>query len=131
MENATKALLIAAAILVAIIIISIGIAVVNKGQEAVSDADLSAAQADAFNAKFKVYEGTNVSTTDVRALLSTVFAHNQSERNGNFVTVTGVTALAMSENSTSIPQVTGNSRYTVALGYSNGIVNQITLTQQP
>ena len=44
MENATKALLIAAAILVAIIIISLGLAVVRQGQEAISSADMSEAE---------------------------------------------------------------------------------------
>ena len=42
MENATKALLIAAAVLIAILIISLGIVVYNKASEAVTGAgDLS------------------------------------------------------------------------------------------
>ena len=52
MENATKALLIAAAVLIAIILISLGLAVVRQGQEAVQDADLSEAEATQFNSKF-------------------------------------------------------------------------------
>jgi len=50
MENATKALLIAAAVLVAIIIISITLVIVNQGQEAVKGTDLSEMEASKFNA---------------------------------------------------------------------------------
>ena len=51
MENATKALLIAAAVLVAIIIISLGVAIVSsaKGQVDQASTALSGAEIDAFN----------------------------------------------------------------------------------
>lgn len=130
MENATKALLIAAAILVAIIIISLGLAVVRQGQEAVSGADLSEAEMEAFNAKFKPYEGTNVSTADVNALLSAVFSHNQTTTDGNYVTVkSSDSVIILNSSATSIGDAkkTGSSRYTVTLNYKNGIVESITV----
>lgn len=125
MENATKALLIAAAILVAIIIIGIVMGVVTKGQEQVQDVDLSGHELTAFNAKFKNFEGTNRPASDVRALLSTVMTHNQSEKNGNTVTVGG--NITMSADATSIPTVDGASRYTVTLTYTSGRVTAITI----
>ena len=130
MENATKALLIAAAILVAIIIISIGIAVVNKGQEAVSDADLSEAQMEAFNAKFKAYEGSNVSTADVNALCSKVISHNQNAANTGepTVTVTGE-VITITETTNSFTKLNGNTRYTVTCTYANGLVTSIEVAQ--
>ena len=79
MENATKALLIAAAVLVAIIIISITLVIVKQGRETVSGADLSEIEAAEFNAPFLSYEGTNLSTAQVNALLNTVFQHNKQE----------------------------------------------------
>ena len=79
MENATKALLIAAAVLVAIIIISLTLAIVRQGTESINNADLSEAEQAQFNQKFTVYEGSNVSVSEVNALLSTVLNHNQNE----------------------------------------------------
>ena len=130
MENATKALLIAAAILVAVIIISIGLAVVRQGQEAVQRADLSEAEMEAFNAKFKPYEGTNISTSDVNALLSAVLTHNQATTDGNYVTVKeSESVIILQAGDSSIGnRKTGSGRYKVTLNYSKGIVNSITVT---
>lgn len=80
MENATKALLIAAAVLVAILIISLGLVVYNMAAEAVNNsANLSEYEIQAFNDKFKKYEGTNVSGTTVNAMINTVFNHNLAQ----------------------------------------------------
>ena len=72
MENATKALLIAAAVLVAILIISLGLAVYNKASNATDSADLSATEIQAQNEKFLKYEGKNRRGSEVNALLETV-----------------------------------------------------------
>jgi len=122
MENATKALLIAAAILVAIIIISIGIAVVNKGQEAVGDADLTEAEVNAFNMKFKNYEGTNKTAADVNALLSAVVTHNQTAATTGepVVTLSGAGGNTLNGSSTSYTKVSGSTRYTVTCTYAAG-----------
>lgn len=133
MENATKALLIAAAILVAIIIISLGLAVVRQGQEAVGNADMSEAEMEAFNAKFKPYEGTNLSASEVNSLLSAVLTHNQkiaNENGSNFVEVTaGTNGVSQATSATSTSKVSGSARYTVTLEYSKGLVNKITISQ--
>ena len=128
MENATKALLIAAAVLVAIIIISLTLAIVRQGTESINNADLSEAEQTQFNQKFTVYEGSNVSTGNVNALLSTVLTHNQQEAKAGtnrFVTVSG--KASQGTNATSITRVTGSSYYTVTCTYTNGIVSSITV----
>ena len=128
MENATKALLIAAAILVAIIIISLGLAVVRQGQEAISSADMSEAEMESFNSKFRTYEGNNVSTADVNALLSTVLSHNQNEAKkgtNRFVTVEGSATLGSSASS--ITRLSGSNYYTVKCEMSDGLINKITV----
>ena len=79
MENATKALLIAAAVLIAILIISLTLVIYRQGANAVSSADLSEAEAAEFNGKFTVFSGSNVPTAKVNALLETVFSHNKKE----------------------------------------------------
>ena len=83
MENASKALIIAGAILVAILLISVGIMVfnsVNKPLDEVSsEANSQAAQI--FNSKFLSYAGKNKTARDLRNLLSIVQASNASDPN--------------------------------------------------
>ena len=80
MENAVKALLIAGAVMVAMLIISMMMGVFNIGAETVNEsADLSEHEIQLFNEKFEQYVGTNVSATDVNALIKTAFNHNLFE----------------------------------------------------
>ncbi len=135
MENATKALLIAAAVLVAIIIISLTLVIVRQGQEAVNGADLSEAEAAQFNSKFTSYEGTSKSTSQVNALLNTVFSHNQQEKasgEGRYVAINvanassvTITSLANNGNATQVPTITGSKYYTVTCVYTGNIVTTI------
>ena len=145
MENATKALLIAAAVLVAIIIISITLVIVNQGQEAASGADLSEMEAAQFNSPFLSYEGSNVSTNQVNALLDTVFQHNKKElasgenryvaitvtEKGGRGSIISASLLTASVNTTNaVPKVSGNKYYTVTCNYTGTIVTSITVTQK-
>ena len=130
MENATKALLIAAAILVVIIIISLGLAVVRQGQEAISNADMSEAEMEAYNSKFRSYEGTNVSTSDVNALLNTALLHNQNEAKqgtGRSVTVKINSSTAVDASSTSVSKESGTNYYTVTCTLDDGLVTEINI----
>lgn len=89
MENAVKALLIAAAVIVAIVLITLGMNLVNIGSESIDNVDLSEYQIRQFNAKFEKFEGTNVSGSKVNNLLTTVFNHNnQQEDKSTRITVT-------------------------------------------
>ena len=137
MENATKALLIAAAVLVAIIIISLTLGVVNQGREAISSADMSQAEIDAYNAKFLSYESTNASVADVNALLSAALTHNQNQaqqQTGRSVTVTvkdGNTEKSkVDSSSTSVTRITGSDRYTVVCTLEKGLVKSIAVTKK-
>ena len=80
MENASKALIIAGAILVSILLISIGVMVIqstgNVQQGMAETMDSSAAQQ--FNGKFDPYLGTKKSASTARALCSAVIANNAS-----------------------------------------------------
>ena len=71
MENASKALIIAGAILLSILIIALGMRVYNSANAAVAGADLSDTEVQAFNAKFESYDGTQKGSS-VRALISAV-----------------------------------------------------------
>ena len=119
MENATKALLIAAAVLVVILIISLGIGLFNMANEQIDGAgDLSEYQIQQFNDKFLNYQGTNKSGSDVNALLKTAFNHNQNQEDATTrVTVNvGNEARVDGENfngTASPTKVSTGSRYTV------------------
>ena len=58
MENASKALIIAGAILLSILIISLGIMVFQNAKSTVGSADMSETEMQAFNGKFSSYLGT-------------------------------------------------------------------------
>ncbi len=89
MENAVKALLIAAAVIVAIVLITLGMNLLNIGSESIDNVDFSEYQIEQFNSKFKKFEGTSVSGKEVNTLLTTVFNHNnQQEDKSTRVTVT-------------------------------------------
>ena len=75
MENATKALLIAAAILIAIVLVSIGVFVLRQGQDAMDSVDMSEAQIIAFNSNFSSYEGIQRGS-QVKALLQRIKTSN-------------------------------------------------------
>ena len=60
MENVTKALLIAAATLLAILLISLGVFVYNKAANQANQANLNGLQIQQFNEKFLRYNGKNI-----------------------------------------------------------------------
>lgn len=132
MENASKALIIAGAILLAIIIISLGLMVVNNARNQVSSANLSKAEMEAFNAQWEAYQGSNKTASEVRSLYSAVIAHNASEDKlgtGRQITIglKGATAAQPTAlpSSTDVPN---NAQYTITPGYANGMINTFTIT---
>ena len=88
MENASKALIIAAAILLAIAIITIGVVVIRVSQSSVTNVNINEQEVMAFNSKFDTYLGERSTANQIRSLMSTINASNASEANGQkrFVT---------------------------------------------
>lgn len=78
MENASKALLIAGAILVCILLIGVGMLVYNSAQGTISEAvsQMSSQEKDMFNQQFEQYSGTRVNGSNVKALLQRVRNNN-------------------------------------------------------
>ena len=75
MENASKALIIAGAILLAIAIIGVGMYVFNNSSDSVEGSDLSEEEVIAYNGDFDVYQGT-IRGSRVETLIDTVNNHN-------------------------------------------------------
>ena len=133
MENATKALLIAAAVLVAILIISLGLVVYNMAAESVGSVDFSDSEIQAFNDKFTRFEGENESGSDVNALVQTVMNSNLKEasaKTNRFITVSG--AVALTSGATQTPgKVPTGERYTIKATYDKktSLITSINITK--
>ena len=90
MENASKALIIAGAILISILIISFGVLVYNQAQGTVSRANLNSQEAQTQNGQFESYFGTDVTANDVKQLLSLVRTNNLTATRSGESKVIGV-----------------------------------------
>lgn len=136
MENAVKALLIAAAVLIAVLIISLVMGVFNTGAEQAQNAgDLSEYEIQQFNDKFKPFEGTNVSGARVNAMIKTIFNHNNSQEDeSTMVEIIDNTAndadlaptdFPMNESPTTVG--TGN-KYQVTAQYEDNMIVSMTIS---
>ena len=136
MENATKALLIAAAVLVAILIISLGLVVYNMAAETVNSQNLSQQEVQAQNEKFARYDGTNKRGSEVNAMLKTVLQSNMdlkaTNKSNGFVSVIGGegASISLTTGATSITTRADTSKmYDITVNYdsTSGLVNTITV----
>ena len=77
MENATKALMIAGAVLLAIMIISISLLIYNSAQGGINGAisKMSSQEKDLFNNQFLGYEGKQ-NGSNVKTLISAIISNN-------------------------------------------------------
>ena len=137
MENASKALIIAGAILLAILIISLGILIYNQAAGVVNNNSMSEVETQNFNQKFTQYEGDSVRGSTVRALYQAVLSNNISQdsedRQVEIVNNAGGTGLA--KNDTQLPSMAGvntGTSYSVTCtmgtqGGNKGLVTQITI----
>ena len=130
MENATKALLIAAAVLIAILIISLGLAVYNSSAETVKSANLSQQEVQSANEKFARYNGTKKRGSEVNAMLQTVLNANvdanAAGETDRQVEVTG--DVNLEKTATSITSRADTSAlYTIEVKYNGpgGLVDEI------
>ena len=136
MENASKALIIAGAILLAILIISLGILIYNQASGVVNNNAMSEVEVQQFNQKFTQYEGDRVRGATVNSMLQTVLSNNISQDGDRKVKVTlgtNSTMLSTTDTSISTRAATGKT-YNVKCKYSSGggnkgLVNEIVVTE--
>ncbi len=125
MENASKALIIAGAILISILLISVGIMVMNSANslvdEGASTMDQQAIQA--FNAPFIQYAGVQRGST-VRSLMQSVISSNGTRDQKITVSGIGSTPEAV------ISAVSSSRKYTVNITTdTQGLVTGIEITE--
>jgi len=138
MENASKALIIAGAILISIVLIAVGVLVVNNMNEPVDEAiaQMSDQAKRIFNSKFESYAGDKQIPGNVKALISAVIASNALETQPHDVTVksTLVEELKTGSNkeddiSKLYNLITTGKIYKVELKYTSGVVSTITINE--
>lgn len=103
MENASKALIIAGAILLSILLISLGIFVFTQAQDTLGSINLDEQEVLAFNNKFLAYEGT-IRGSQLKQLFNLVDSNNASAKaegaTEKEITITGVTESAIKTGAT-------------------------------
>ena len=122
MENASKALIIAGAILLSILLISLGIMIFNQASNTVTNSGMTEAEITAINNRFTKYEGTQTGTM-VKAMIQEVLAYNSSldmSHGDNRIFVN-----ASAEPKTK--DIINNTKYNVTIEYSTttGLVYKI------
>lgn len=78
MENASKALIIAGAILLSILIIGLGMFIYQQAADVMGNTGLTAQEVQAYNSKFLNYEGQK-NGASVRALCDLIRNHNNTD----------------------------------------------------
>ncbi len=141
MENASKALLIAGAILIVILLIGVGMLVYQGAMGGIDEGiqKMTAQEQQMFNSTFTNYEGTRVSGSRVRALIQDIISSNNANKeiNGKLVSIGGdttidVTAQDLKSSALSDLRISINTGayYTVkAPTGDNGLVNKVTITK--
>jgi len=129
MENASKALIIAGAILLAILLISLGIYIFSQAQNVAKENGFSKAEIQIFNSNLLKYEGDQTGSA-VKSMITEVLASNASDTaagNGRSVSMKlGQTDL------TSTSQIQSSAKYNVTVAYDSnaGYINTITVTKK-
>ena len=111
MENASKALIIAGAILLAILIIGLGMMVFNNVRERAGDTSaIDEMSVQQYNSPYEAYLGKNVSAANVKALLDKIHTHNVAVENTDSALLIKVTlrTAANTKFSDNYEEATGN-----------------------
>lgn len=133
MENASKALIIAGAILLAILLISLGIMIFSQAQNTVNNSGMSQAEITAYNEKVLKYEGDKVKGSIVKSMINEVNASNKEQEDSNASDAQTITVYEGSGQTTNITEnpskIKTNYTYKVEMTYSSGRITEIHVTQ--
>ncbi len=125
MENASKALIIAGAILLAILIIGLGVYIYRQAAGVIDTGTMDQLVVSQFNAQFEPYLGNNVSGSNVKQLIKIINASNRAKED---LPVTFKVDTQPDNDSSTIKS--GNT-YKVVEGSKNnaGYIEKITITK--
>lgn len=143
MENASKALIIAGAILLSILIIVLAMFVYNKAADSMGQIGLDEHKIKSYNSSFEQYDGV-ISGSSARTLCDTIRAHNsayQSDASLNIAVTVGTGTPSTSAPTAVVTAATVNTakasikagkQYKVAFGYDSktGYIVDCIITEQ-
>ena len=144
MENASKALIIAGAILLAILIIGLGRFIYRQAANTVSDTGMDQLAIQQFNAQFTQYDSKTVSGGSARALYDTVVNNNNTDTEKRFVslnlvakTADGTKNIVLADTDASKvdgskSDIKASAKYKVKIepDTKTGLTNKITITEE-
>ena len=129
MENASKALIIAGAILIAIVLITLGVVILQQGDSTTQTGEtaLNSREIESFNSQFQKYEGDSVSGTNVKALINAINSSNAAQNNSGGEHKIEFYGTSISK----IKDVKPEKKYKVELRDHNndGYVDQVNITE--
>lgn len=129
MENASKALIIAGSVLIAILVISLGL-LIFKSTSGTTDQTQELGktlEVQQFNSQFLKYCGESVKGSQVRTLCEVIIAHNANSENSKKVKIFGtddVNTISKERN-----EIKTNQNYSVTqhINESTGLIDYITV----
>lgn len=144
MENASKALIIAASVLLAIMIVALGVTIFNKAQSSADTTTLDQTEINMFNSKFERYANNQLGS-QVKSLISFAISNASTNKDDPVklptVTYGGTIATGNSTASEDIQNyintlgiirsnIISTKSYTINLAYgSSGLIDQITISE--
>ena len=138
MDNASKALIMAGAILIAVALVGVGVYLYSSAASQVDNAgqQLSAAEIQLKNSEFEQYEGTKVRGTEVAQLVRKVNAFNAQDVFPKDITFTVSGGSLDADDLVSGDTIGGGIKntksYTVGCNYDgNGYIYEISITENP
>ena len=127
MDNASKALVMAGAILIAVMLISLGVLLFNQGQQTAQQAGhlMDSRAISTYNSTYQMFEGAKRSPSEARKLITDVNAHNKNSQE-----VYDYGSITLKET-TSTSAISDQKKYTIELTdfHDNGAVKEITITE--
>ena len=132
MENASKALIIAGAILISILIISLGVIIYQQAAGVINNNSMSELEVTQFNEPFESYVGKNIRGANVKALINKIKTSNSTYQGDDSKTITLDTKDGNAKNVKSLDAtIKTGSTYDVSISLktSGGLVSVITVTE--
>ena len=125
MENASKALLIAASILIAIILIAVAVKTINSTQGTTDSLEqtMSATEVEMFNNKYTKFVGSNKTSSEVIALVNQLIVNNSRNERGVGIIVenTGTKYHRIVEMQNFINTLDSSKKYKIGVLIGDGV----------
>lgn len=138
MENASKALLIAGAILIVILLIAVGMLVYNGARGSIDKAigQMSSTEKDIHNKQFEPYLNDKVSGSNLKTLYSKVISNNGEEANVKVkISTVNTAGIPVTDSKTDVEtniskslsniKTKASDTYKVTAKYDNGVIKEI------